>query len=72
MTPSNYLRLSAAYRSLNQLDKAEQQVLLAKQHAPGNLEVIYNEAQIYQEEGRSTTRFACCPTRCRHARARRK
>jgi tetratricopeptide (TPR) repeat protein len=49
---SNYLRLSAAYRSLNQFDKAEQQILLAKQHAPGSLEVIYNEAQIYQDEGR--------------------
>jgi predicted Zn-dependent protease len=50
--PNNYLRLSTTYRRLNQLDKAEQLVLLAKQHAPGNLEVIYNEALIYQDEGR--------------------
>jgi tetratricopeptide (TPR) repeat protein len=50
--PTNYLRLSTAYRRMNQLDKAEQQVLLAKQHAPGSLEVIYDEAQIYQDEGR--------------------
>jgi predicted Zn-dependent protease len=50
--PNNYLRLSATYRRLNQLDKAEQEVLLAKEHAPGNLEVIYNEALIYQDQGR--------------------
>jgi len=31
---SNNLRLSEAYRQLRQLDKAEQQVLAAKAHAP--------------------------------------
>jgi len=50
--PNSYLRLSTTYRRLNQLDKAEQEVLLAKQHAPGSLEVIYNEALIYQDQGR--------------------
>jgi len=50
---NHYLRLSEIYSRLHQLDKAEAQVLLAKQHEPGNLEVIYNEAQIYQEEGRT-------------------
>ncbi len=49
---NNYLRLSEIYRQLQQLDKAEAEVLLAKQRAPGNLEVIYNEAAIYQAEGR--------------------
>ena len=48
----NYLRLSDIYRQLHQLDKAEEQMLLAKQRAPGNLEVIYDEATIYQAEGR--------------------
>jgi tetratricopeptide (TPR) repeat protein len=48
----NYLRLAEIYRSLHQLDKAEQEVLLAKKHAPGNLEVLYTEASIYDTEGR--------------------
>jgi tetratricopeptide (TPR) repeat protein len=50
--PENYLRLAEIYRQLKQLDKAEQNVLLAKQRAPGNLEVIYYESSIYQAEGR--------------------
>jgi tetratricopeptide (TPR) repeat protein len=50
--PNNYLRQAEIYRQLKQLDKAEQNVLLAKQLAPGNLEVIYYESSIYQAEGR--------------------
>ena len=50
--PGNYLRLAEIYRQLRQLDKAEAEVLQAKQRAPGSLEVIYNEAAIYQAEGR--------------------
>jgi tetratricopeptide (TPR) repeat protein len=50
--PDNYLRLAEIYRQLKDLDKAEQNVLLAKQRAPGNLEVIYYESSIYQAEGR--------------------
>jgi tetratricopeptide (TPR) repeat protein len=50
--PANYLRLAEIYRQLRQLDKAEQNVLLAKQRAPGNLEVIYYESSIYEAEGR--------------------
>ena len=42
--PDNYLRMAEIYRQLKQLDKAEQNVLLAKQRAPGSLEVIYYEA----------------------------
>ena len=50
--PDNYLRLAEIYRQMQQLDKAEQNVLLAKQRAPGNLEVIYYESSIYEAEGR--------------------
>ena len=50
--PNNYLRLAEIYRQMKQLDKAEQNVLLAKQLAPGNLEVIYYESSIYEAEGR--------------------
>jgi tetratricopeptide (TPR) repeat protein len=50
--PDNYLRLAEIYRQLKQLDKAEQNVLLAKQRAPSNLEVTYYEASIYRDEGR--------------------
>src|ERR1019366_4774459 len=48
----NYLRLAEIYRQMKQLDKAEQNVLLAKQRAPGNLEVIYYESSIYEAEDR--------------------
>ena len=50
--PDNYLRLAEIYRHLRQLDKAEQNVLLAKQRAPNSLEVTYYEASIYEDEGR--------------------
>ncbi len=47
---SDHLRMSEIYRRLQQFDKAQEQVLLAKKLAPGNLEVIYNEAAIYEAE----------------------
>lgn len=47
-----YLRLSQVYRGLHQLDLAEQALLRARQHAPGSLEVIYNEAMLYESQGR--------------------
>lgn len=50
--PDNYLRLAEIYRQLKELDKAEQNILLAKQHAPNSLEVAYYEASIYEDEGR--------------------
>ena len=50
--PENYLSMTEIYRQMKQLDKAEQNILLAKQLAPGNLEVIYAEASIYEAEGR--------------------
>jgi tetratricopeptide (TPR) repeat protein len=50
--PDNYLRLAEIYRRTKQLDKAEQNIRLAKAGAPNNLEVTYTEASIYEEEGR--------------------
>jgi tetratricopeptide (TPR) repeat protein len=49
---NNYLRESEIYRQMNRLDEAEAAVLQARQKAPGSLEVIYNEASIYEAEGR--------------------
>ena len=47
---NDHLRMSEIYRRLRQFDKAEEQVLVAKKLAPGNLEVIYNEAAVYEAE----------------------
>jgi tetratricopeptide (TPR) repeat protein len=47
---NNHLRISEIYRRLHQFDKAEEQILIAKKIAPGNLEVIYNEAAVYEAE----------------------
>jgi tetratricopeptide (TPR) repeat protein len=48
----NYLRMALIYRELNQLDKAEENLLKARQYNPGNLEVLDNEAMIYEAQGR--------------------
>ncbi len=50
--PENYLRMAQIYRQLRQLDRAEENLLHAKQRAPGSLEVIYYEAMIYEAQGR--------------------
>ncbi len=50
--PENFVNMAEIYRQMKQLDKAEQNVLLAKQRAPGNLEVISTEAYIYEDESR--------------------
>jgi tetratricopeptide (TPR) repeat protein len=47
-----YLRMALIYRELHQLDKAEENLLKARQYNPGNLEVLYNEAMIYESQGR--------------------
>src|SRR5713226_4490989 len=47
-----YLRIAQIYRELHQLDKAEESLLKARQYAPGSLEVMYNEAMLYQAQGR--------------------
>ncbi len=49
---NSHLRISEIYRRLRQFDKAQEQILLAKKLAPGNLEVIYNEAAVYEAEER--------------------
>ncbi len=47
-----YLRLAQIYRELHQLDHAEENLLKARQYAPGSLEVMYNEAMLYEAQGR--------------------
>jgi Flp pilus assembly protein TadD len=47
-----YLRLAQIYRELHQLDHAEEYLLKARQYAPGSLEVMYNEAMLYEAQGR--------------------
>ena len=48
----NYLRVAQVYRELHQLDKAEENLLKARQYNPGSLEILYNEAMIYESQGR--------------------
>ncbi len=50
--PDVYLRIAQIYRELHQLDKAEENLLRARQYSPGSLEVMYNEAMIYEAQGR--------------------
>lgn len=50
--PDVYLRIAQIYRELHQLDKAEENLVKARQYAPGSLEVMYNEAMIYEAQGR--------------------
>ncbi|MGC1483574.1 MAG: tetratricopeptide repeat protein [Candidatus Acidiferrum sp.] len=47
-----YLRLGQIYRELHQLDLAEQSLLKARQYEPGSPEVMYNEAMLYEAQGR--------------------
>jgi len=47
-----YLRIAQIYREIHQLDRAEESLLKARQYAPGSLEVMYNEAMLYQAQGR--------------------
>jgi Flp pilus assembly protein TadD len=48
-----YLRIAQIYRELHELDKAEENLMKARQYAPGSLEVMYNEAMLYQAQGRN-------------------
>ena len=50
--PDNYFRVADLDRRMRRLDDAEQAIIQAKQRAPGNPEVIYLEAMIYQDQGR--------------------
>jgi tetratricopeptide (TPR) repeat protein len=47
-----YLQIAKIYRELHHLDKAEENLVKARQYAPGSLEVMYNEAMLYQAQGR--------------------
>jgi Flp pilus assembly protein TadD len=47
-----YLRLAQVYRELHQMDKAEETLVKARQYSPGNPNVMYNEAMLYQAQGR--------------------
>jgi predicted Zn-dependent protease len=47
-----YLRIAQIYRELHQLDKAEENLVKARQYAPGSLEVMYNEGLLYESQGR--------------------
>jgi tetratricopeptide (TPR) repeat protein len=48
-----YLRMAQIYRELHDLGKAEDNLVKARQYAPGSLEVMYNEAMLYQSQGRN-------------------
>jgi tetratricopeptide (TPR) repeat protein len=48
----HYLRLAQLYRRLRRLNLAEAALLQARQRAPGNLEVQYHEALLYEDQGR--------------------
>lgn len=50
--PDVYLRLGQIYRELHQMDKAEDALVKARQYSPGSLDVMYNEAMLYQAQGR--------------------
>ncbi len=50
--PDVYLRLAQILRELKQLDRAEENLLKARQRAPGSIEIIYNEAMLYERQGR--------------------
>jgi tetratricopeptide (TPR) repeat protein len=47
-----YLRIAQIYREMHELDKAEENLMKARQYAPGSPEVMYNEAMVYQAQGR--------------------
>jgi tetratricopeptide (TPR) repeat protein len=47
-----YLRIAQIFRELHELNKAEENLVKARQYAPGSLEVMYNEAMLYQAQGR--------------------
>jgi len=47
-----YLRIAQIYRELRELDRAEQNLVKARQYAPGSLEVMYNEGMLYESQGR--------------------
>ena len=51
-TGENFLRMAELYRRLGKFDQAETALLRAKQLSQGSLEVLWNEALLYEDEGR--------------------
>jgi len=51
-TAENFLRMAQLDRRLGKLDEAEASLLKAKQLSPGSIEVLYNEALLYEDEHR--------------------
>jgi tetratricopeptide (TPR) repeat protein len=51
-TGDNFIRMAELYRRLGKFDQAEAAIVRAKQLSPGNLEVLVNEALLYDDEGR--------------------
>jgi len=47
-----YVSIARIYRELHQYDKAEQNLVKARQYSPGSLDVMFNEAMIYESQGR--------------------
>ena len=48
----NYLAIAQVYRELHQMDHAEENLLKARQYAPGDVKIMYNEAMLYRAQGR--------------------
>ena len=49
-TSENFLRAAQLYRRLGQFQQAEASLARAKQLAPGSLEILYNEALLYEDQ----------------------
>jgi tetratricopeptide (TPR) repeat protein len=47
-----YLRAAQIYRQLKELDEAEEILARARERSPGNLELLYNEAMLFEAQGR--------------------
>jgi tetratricopeptide (TPR) repeat protein len=50
--PDNYVHMAEIYRELHQLDKAEDSLAKAQQYDRGSLQVLYNQALLYEAQGR--------------------
>ena len=57
------MRIAQIYRELHQMDKAEENLVKARQYSPGSLEVMYNEAMLYEAQGAiRRCHSRACPT----------
>ena len=50
--PDNYVHMAEIYRELHQLDKAEDSLAKAQQYDRNSLNVLYNQALLYEAQGR--------------------